>query len=236
MDAFIQTSALRKYFTIGDQEVRAVDGVNISVPRGAFAIIMGPSGSGKSTLLYLLGGLDRPTSGDIIVDGTSLGGMDENARAVYRRNKVGFIFQSYNLVPSMNALDNVTFPLRFAGIAAKERNQRALHLLQMVGLENRARHKPTELSGGQQQRVAIARALINNPSLIVADEPTGNLDSRSGFQLMELLAGLHAEGRTIIMVTHDPRMQKFATHLIYLMDGHIVTEDEFLAVNEMHRQ
>ena len=236
MDAFIQTNTLRKYFTIGDQEVRAVDGVNISVPRGAFAIIMGPSGSGKSTLLYLLGGLDRPTSGDIIVDGTSLGGMDENARAVYRRNKVGFIFQSYNLVPSMNALDNVTFPLRFASVPAKERNQRALHLLQMVGLENRARHKPTELSGGQQQRVAIARALINNPSLIVADEPTGNLDSRSGFQLMELLADLHAQGRTIIMVTHDPRMQKFATHLIYLMDGHIVTEDEFLAVNEMHRQ
>jgi putative ABC transport system ATP-binding protein len=138
--------------------------------------------------------------------------------------------------PGVNALDNVNFPLRFAGIAAKERNQRALHLLQMVGLENRARHKPTELSGGQQQRVAIARALINNPSLIVADEPTGNLDSRSGFQLMELLANLHAEGRTIIMVTHDPRMQKFATHLIYLMDGHIVTEDEFLAVNEMHKQ
>jgi putative ABC transport system ATP-binding protein len=236
MDAFIQTRALRKYFTIGDQEVRAVDGVNISVPAGAFAIIMGPSGSGKSTLLYLLGGLDRPTSGEILVDGTPLGEMDENARAVYRRNKVGFIFQSYNLVPTMNALDNVTFPLRFASVPERERNERALHLLQMVGLENRARHRPTELSGGQQQRVAIARALINNPALIVADEPTGNLDSRSGFQLMELLAQLHNEGRTILMVTHDPRMQKFATELIYLMDGHIVTENEFLAANEMHKQ
>lgn len=236
MDAFIQTHALRKYFTIGDQEVRAVDGVDIAVPTGAFAIIMGPSGSGKSTLLYLLGGLDRPSSGEIIVDGKALGEMDENARAVYRRNKVGFIFQSYNLIPSMTALDNVTFPLRFASVPTRERNERALHLLKMVGLENRARHRPTELSGGQQQRVAIARALINNPSLIVADEPTGNLDSRSGFQLMELLAELHAEGRTILMVTHDPRMQKFATHLIYLMDGHIVTENDFLAANEMHKQ
>jgi putative ABC transport system ATP-binding protein len=236
MSAFIQTHDLRKYFTIGDQEVRAVDGVDISVPRGTFAIIMGPSGSGKSTLLYLLGGLDRPTAGEIVVDGTSLSDMDEDARAVYRRNKVGFIFQSYNLIPSMTALDNVIFPLRFAGVPERERNERALQLLQMVGLGNRARHRPTELSGGQQQRVAIARALINNPLLIVADEPTGNLDSRSGFQLMELLEQLHAEGRTILMVTHDPRMQKFATHLIYLMDGHTVTENEFLAANEMHRQ
>jgi putative ABC transport system ATP-binding protein len=236
MDNFIQTHALRKYFTIGDQEVRAVDGVDIGVPRAAFAIIMGPSGSGKSTLLYLLGGLDRPTAGEIVVDGTPLSEMDENARAVYRRNKVGFIFQSYNLVPSMTALDNITFPLRFAGVPERERNQRALRLLELVGLGNRARHRPTELSGGQQQRVAIARALINDPALIVADEPTGNLDSRSGFQLMELLEQLHAEGRTILMVTHDPRMQKFATHLIYLMDGHTVTEKEFLAANEMHRQ
>jgi putative ABC transport system ATP-binding protein len=236
MDNFIQTHALRKYFTIGDQEVRAVDGVDIGVPRAAFAIIMGPSGSGKSTLLYLLGGLDRPTAGEIVIDGTPLSEMDENARAVYRRNKVGFIFQSYNLVPSMTALDNITFPLRFAGVPERERNQRALRLLELVGLGNRARHRPTELSGGQQQRVAIARALINDPALIVADEPTGNLDSRSGFQLMELLEQLHAEGRTILMVTHDPRMQKFATHLIYLMDGHTVTEKEFLAANEMHRQ
>jgi len=236
MADFIQTRNLRKYFTIGDQQVRAVDGIDIGVPQGAFAIIMGPSGSGKSTLLYLLGGLDRPTGGAIFVDGTSLAEMDENERAVYRRNKVGFIFQSYNLVPSMNAIENVSFPLRFAGTPERERSERAMHLLQMVGLENRARHRPTELSGGQQQRVAIARALINNPALIVADEPTGNLDSRSGFQLMELLEQLHSDGRTILMVTHDPRMQKFATHLIYLMDGHVVTEDEFLAANEMHKQ
>jgi putative ABC transport system ATP-binding protein len=236
MADFIQTIDLLKYFTIGDQEVRAVDGVDIGIPQGTFSIIMGPSGSGKSTLLYLVGGLDRPTSGQIIVGGTPLAEMDENTLAVYRRNKVGFIFQSYNLVSSMTALDNVVFPLRFAGIAARERKERALELLKLVGLENRAQHRPTELSGGQQQRVAIARALINNPGLIVADEPTGNLDSRSGFQLMELLGELHSAGRTILMVTHDPRMQKFATHLIYLMDGHVVTENEFLAANEMHKQ
>ena len=236
MSDFIQTQQLLKYFTIGDQEVRAVDGVDIGVPRGAFSIIMGPSGSGKSTLLYLIGGLDRPTGGQIIVDGTPLADMDENALAIYRRNQVGFIFQSFNLVSSMTALDNVLFPLRFAGVADRERKERAMQLLKLVGLENRAQHRPTELSGGQQQRVAIARALVNNPALIVADEPTGNLDSRSGFQLMELLGELHASGRTILMVTHDPRMQKFATHLIYLMDGHVVTENEFLAANEMHKQ
>jgi len=236
MSDFIQTQQLLKYFTIGDQEVRAVDGVDIGVPRGAFSIIMGPSGSGKSTLLYLIGGLDRPTGGQIIVDGTPLADMDENALAIYRRNQVGFIFQSFNLVSSMTALDNVLFPLRFAGVADRERKERAMQLLKLVGLENRAQHRPTELSGGQQQRVAIARALVNNPALIVADEPTGNLDSRSGFQLMELLGELHASGRTILMVTHDPRMQKFATHLIYLMDGREVTENEFLAANEMHKQ
>jgi putative ABC transport system ATP-binding protein len=235
MADFIQTINLLKYFTIGDQEVRAIDGVDIGIPQGTFSIIMGPSGSGKSTLLYLVGGLDRPTGGQILVAGTPLAEMDENALAVYRRNKVGFIFQSYNLVASMTALDNVIFPLRFAGIPARERRERALELLKMVGLENRAQHRPTELSGGQQQRVAIARALVNNPALIVADEPTGNLDSRSGFQLMELLGELHAAGRTILMVTHDPRMQKFATDLIYLMDGCVVTENEFMAANEIYK-
>jgi putative ABC transport system ATP-binding protein len=205
------------------------------VPRGAFSIIMGPAGSGTSTLLYMVGGLDRPTGGQIVVDQVNLADMDENSLAIYRRNKVGFIFQSFNLVSSMNALDNVSFPLRFAGVSASERHDRAMQMLTMVGLANRAYHRPTELSGGQQQRVAIARALINNPALIVADEPTGNLDSRSGFQLMELLGELHKSGHTIMMVTHDPRMQKFATQLIYLMDGHVVTETEFLIENDIHK-
>lgn len=228
MSAFIETSDLRKYFQIGDQEVRAIDGVDLSIDRGTFTIVEGPSGSGKSTLLYLIGGLDHASGGQIQVDGESLDNMDANMLAVYRREKVGFIFQSYNLIASMTALDNVSFPLRFAGVHDRERNNRAMELLKMVGLENRARHRPIELSGGQQQRVAIARALINNPALIVADEPTGNLDSRSGFQLMELLSSLHSEGRTILLVTHDSRMEKFASRVIYLMDGRVASQNEFM--------
>jgi putative ABC transport system ATP-binding protein len=229
MSAFIETSGLSKYFQIGDQEVRAIDGVDLSIERGTFTIVEGPSGSGKSTLLYLVGGLDHATGGKIQVDGASLDDMDANMLAVYRREKVGFIFQSYNLIASMTALDNVSFPLRFAGVRDRERNSRAMELLEMVGLENRARHRPIELSGGQQQRVAIARALINNPALIVADEPTGNLDSRSGFQLMELLSDLHKEGRTILMVTHDSRMEKYASSVIYLMDGRVASHNEFMS-------
>jgi putative ABC transport system ATP-binding protein len=229
MSAFIKTSGLSKYFQIGDQEVRAIDDVDLSIERGTFTIVEGPSGSGKSTLLYLVGGLDHATGGKIQVDGASLDDMDANMLAVYRREKVGFIFQSYNLIASMTALDNVSFPLRFAGVRDRERNSRAMELLEMVGLENRARHRPIELSGGQQQRVAIARALINNPALIVADEPTGNLDSRSGFQLMELLSDLHKEGRTILMVTHDSRMEKYASSVIYLMDGRVASHNEFMS-------
>jgi putative ABC transport system ATP-binding protein len=205
--------------------------VDLSITRSTFSMVMGPSGSGKSTLLYLIGGLDHATGGQIIVDGTKLADMDANSLALYRREKVGFIFQSYNLVASMSALENVAFPLRFTGVSEHERKTRALDLLKMVGLENRARHRPTELSGGQQQRVAIARALVNNPALIVADEPTGNLDSHSGFQLMELLSQLHREGRTILMVTHDPRMEKYASNVIYLMDGRVANEKEFMAMN-----
>ena len=228
MSAFIETSGLKKYFQIGDQEVRAIDGVDLSLDRGTFTIVEGPSGSGKSTLLYLIGGLDHATGGQIQVDRESLDNMDANMLAVYRREKVGFIFQSYNLIASMTSLDNVSFPLRFAGVHDRERNARAMDLLKMVGLENRARHRPIELSGGQQQRVAIARALINNPALIVADEPTGNLDSRSGFQLMELLSSLHNEGRTILMVTHDSRMEKYASRVINLMDGRVASQAEFM--------
>ena len=229
MSAFIETSELSKYFQIGDQEVRAIDGVDLSIEQGTFTIVEGPSGSGKSTLLYLVGGLDHATGGKIRVDGAPLEDMDANMLAVYRREKVGFIFQSYNLIASMTALDNVSFPLRFAGVRDRERNSRALELLKIVGLENRAKHRPIELSGGQQQRVAIARALINNPALIVADEPTGNLDSRSGFQLMELLSNLHKEGRTILMVTHDSRMEKYASNVIYLMDGRVASHNEFMS-------
>jgi putative ABC transport system ATP-binding protein len=188
---------------------------------------MGPSGSGKSTLLYLLGGLDRPNGGQIWVEGQRLDEMDENRLALFRRSKMGFIFQSFNLVQSMTALENVSFPMQFAGIPASRRTGRSKDLLEKVGLGNRAHHRPGELSGGQQQRVAVARALVNNPAVILADEPTGNLDTASGVAIMQLLSDLHKEGRTVLVVSHDPRMTRFATHRIFLLDGQTVSESEY---------
>jgi putative ABC transport system ATP-binding protein len=188
---------------------------------------MGPSGSGKSTLLYLLGGLDRATSGDISIDGEHLTEMDENSLALFRRRMMGFVFQSFNLISSMSAIENVSFPMQFNGTSPAQRVQRAEELLQQVGLAERGFHKPGELSGGQQQRVAIARALVNNPSLILADEPTGNLDTSSGAVVMQLLSDLHRAGRTVLVVTHDPRMMRFATHRIFLLDGKQVNEAQY---------
>ena len=207
--------------------MRALDGVDLDIDSHTFTVVMGPSGSGKSTLLYLLGGLDRVTSGEIAVDGQRLDEMDENTLALFRRRTMGFVFQSFNLISSMSALENVSFPMQFAGATTKRRNEQARSLLDQVGLGNRADHRPPELSGGQQQRVAIARALVNNPSLILADEPTGNLDTSSGAAVMQLLSDLHNSGRTVLVVTHDPRMIRFATHKIFLLDGRIVSEDEY---------
>ncbi len=235
--AFVSTHDVRKTFIMGSTVVRALDGVSVDIPENSFTVIQGPSGSGKSTLLYLLGGLDRPTSGTLNISGQSIESMDENALAVFRREKVGFIFQSFNLVSSMVALENVAFPMRFAGISPRERRERAMTLLTQVGLEKRSHHKPTELSGGQQQRVAVARALVNDPPIILADEPTGNLDTQSGYSIMQLLAQLHSQGRTVIVVTHDPRMAHFATHTIHLLDGKVVTSEEYehaIALEQMN--
>lgn len=212
---------------MGRQKVHALDGVNLDIAPGSFTVIMGPSGSGKSTLLYLLGGLDRATSGQIWVNGKELEGLDENDLGIYRRKSVGFIFQSFNLIASMSALQNVIFPMRFAGIPRGERHKRAVRLLNQVGLGKRALHKPTELSGGQQQRVAVARALVNNPALILADEPTGNLDTTSSFAIMKILKELNEDGRTIVVVSHDARMRQFASHMVYILDGKIVSEAEY---------
>ncbi len=212
---------------MGETKVIALDKVSLDIPQKSFTVIMGPSGSGKSTLLYLIGGLDWPTSGSIRVAQDEIEKMDENALALYRRNQVGFIFQSFNLVSTMPADENVAFPLRFSGIKKTERRERSKILLDQVGLGDRTSHRPTELSGGQQQRVAIARALVNDPPLILADEPTGNLDSHSGFAIMQLLSDLHGSGKTIIVVTHDPRMLQFATHSIYLLDGKVVPEEVY---------
>jgi putative ABC transport system ATP-binding protein len=209
---------------MGRVAVHALDGVDLEIPANTFWVIMGPSGSGKSTLLHLIGGLDRPTTGHIQVGGESLEALDENALAVYRRRMVGFIFQSFNLIQSMTALENVAFPMRFARTSRRQRAARSKELLKVVGLDDRAEHRPTELSGGQQQRVAIARALVNDPQLILADEPTGNLDTASGASIMQTLAELHRTGRTVIVVTHDSRMSQIATHTVHLLDGRV--EDE----------
>jgi putative ABC transport system ATP-binding protein len=225
--AFIRIKGLKKYYEMGGQIVRALDGLDLEIEAHTFTVVMGPSGSGKSTLLYLLGGLDRATSGEIFISNASLTEMDENALALFRRRTMGFVFQSFNLIQSMNALENVAFPMQFAGITNVQRKSRAGSLLKQVGLDNRADHRPSELSGGQQQRVAIARALVNDPSLILADEPTGNLDTSSGVAVMQLLSDLHKSGRTVLVVTHDPRMMRFATHKIFLLDGRMVTEEEY---------
>lgn len=221
-EPFIQVSDLCKSYNTGRVAVHALDGVDLDIQDNTFLVVMGPSGSGKSTLLHLLGGLDRPTSGNIQVGGQSLEKMDENALAVYRRRRVGFIFQSFNLIPSMTALENVAFPLRFDRVPRKVREQSASALLEKVGLAPRAYHRPAELSGGEQQRVAIARALIHNPNLILADEPTGNLDSTSGINIMEILAEMHRDGRTVLVVTHDSRMIPYSTQAIQLLDGQVV--------------
>ncbi len=223
VDPLIRIEDLHRDFQMGDQTVRAVAGVTASVDAGEFLAVMGPSGSGKSTLLYLLGGLDRPTAGEIWVDGREIVELDENALAEYRRREIGFVFQSFFLIPTMTALQNVLFPMIFAQVPSSEREPRAMRLLDLVGLGDRVGHKPTELSGGQQQRVAIARALVNDPKIILADEPTGNLDTESGGVIMQLLARLNQEeGRTIITVSHDPAVSSYATRALHLLDGRLL--------------
>jgi putative ABC transport system ATP-binding protein len=228
-EPFIRISGLKKHYQMGGTTVRALDGVDLDILPHTFTVVMGPSGSGKSTLLYLLGGLDRATSGEIWVDGHSLNEVDENSLALFRRRTIGFVFQFFNLIPSMTAQQNVAFPMQFAGLNPSQRDAKANDLLSQVGLGDRTSHRPTELSGGQQQRVAIARALVNDPKLILADEPTGNLDTSSGAAVMQLLSDLHRSGRTVLVVSHDARMTRFSTQNIYLLDGRVVSESEYLS-------
>jgi putative ABC transport system ATP-binding protein len=232
-EPFIRIRGLKKHYQMGGTLVRALDGVDLDIPRGSFSVVMGPSGSGKSTLLYLLGGLDRPTGGQIEFNDQRLDEMDENQLAAFRRRMVGFIFQSFNLIQSMNAAENVAFPMQFAGVPGRDRTRRAQEALERVNLLDRSLHRPSELSGGQQQRVAIARSLVNDPQLILADEPTGNLDSASGISIMQVLADLHHAGRTIMVVTHDPRMIHFATQRIFLLDGLTVSESAYKAATSL---
>lgn len=218
---------LRKFYLVGDFVVRALDGINLTIKRGAFTAIMGPSGSGKSTLMNMIGCLDSPTSGLVSIDGEVINAMDEAELADVRNRKVGFIFQQFNLLPKLNALDNVMTPLLYShnGMSGKERKERAEYLLEKVGLKDRMRHRPSELSGGQKQRVAIARALVNNPAILLADEPTGALDSRTGDQIMSLFMDLNEEGRTIVFVTHDRTLGMKCCSQVYIRDGKIVDKD-----------
>ena len=222
---FIVVRDLKRHFRLGDTLVRALDGINLTVKRGEFLCLMGPSGSGKSTLMHLLGGLDSPNEGEIVIGGQVISKLDDNALALFRQKRVGYVFQSFNLIPSMTALQNVEFPMIFAGIQPSERRTRAETLLKQVGLAERMDHKPTQMSGGQQQRVAMARSLVNEPQILLGDEPTGNLDSKTGEEILEMLVNINKAGQTVILVTHDPRVASHATRTIQMLDGHIV-EDE----------
>lgn len=226
----IEACDASRYYTMGETIVRAVESVSFTINRGEFAALLGPSGSGKSTLLNLLAGLDRVSAGSIVVAGHDLGTMDSEALAQYRRLTVGMIFQSFNLVPTMSLSDNIELPLRFAESPRSERRDRVLELLTNVGLAHRANHKPTELSGGEQQRGAIARALANSPSVLLADEPTGNLDSHNGQEVMTLLRELNEKmGVTVLMVTHDPALaSRYARKSLHMADGKLVSTVEAL--------
>jgi putative ABC transport system ATP-binding protein len=220
----IQTIALTKVHGMGDATVAALDGVNLEINAGEFVAIMGPSGSGKSTLMHILGCLSRPTAGQYILDGQDISNMSKKELALVRNRKLGFIFQAYNLLPRTTALRNVMMPMlydRERKLNDEEGEEKALKMLELVGLGDRVHHQPQELSGGQQQRVAIARALINDPVLIIADEPTGNLDSHSGREILNLLRSLHQQGVTIVMVTHDSMTAEYTQRVIHLADGKI---------------
>jgi putative ABC transport system ATP-binding protein len=217
----IETRDLWKTYVMGAEEIHALRGVSIDIGRGEYVAIMGPSGSGKSTLMNLIGCLDTPTKGSYVLNGKQVSAMDDDELARVRNEEIGFVFQTFNLLPRASALHNVELPLVYAGVASKDRQQRAREALEKVDLGPRMNHKPNELSGGQRQRVAIARALVNNPSILLADEPTGNLDSKTGIEIMNLFARLHEAGNTIILVTHEADIAAFAHRVIHIRDGQV---------------
>ena len=216
---------ITKIYRVGDSEVRALDGITLSVEEGEFVAIMGPSGSGKSTLMNILGCLDRPSAGSYLLDGQEVAKLGDDELAQVRNQKIGFVFQNFNLLSRMTAHHNVALPLIYAGVVNTERQERAGEALAMVGLENRMFHRPNELSGGQRQRVAIARALINKPAILLADEPTGNLDSKSGEEIMNIFHELNSQGRTLIVVTHEPEIAAHAGRIITVKDGKILSDE-----------
>jgi len=223
-EALIQTLDLVKTYRVGDTEVRALDGVTVRIESGAFVAVMGPSGSGKSTFMNLLGCLDRASGGDYRLNGSSVNGLTDDALAAFRNRHIGFVFQNFNLLPRTSALENVELPLVYAGVPAAERRVRARELIERVGLAERAHHQPAQLSGGQQQRVAIARALVAQPALILADEPTGALDSRTSLEIMALLQQLNRGGMTVVIVTHEADIARFARRVLRFRDGRLVAD------------
>ena len=221
----IELHDIRRNFQVGDETVHALRGITFNINEGEFVTIMGTSGSGKSTLLNILGCLDTPTSGEYLLDGVSVRTMSKPQRAVLRNRKIGFVFQNYNLLPKTTAVENVELPLMYnAAVSAAERRRRAIDALVAVGLGDRLEHKSNQMSGGQMQRVAIARALVNNPAVILADEATGNLDTRTSFEILVLFQKLHAEGKTIIFVTHNPEITQYSSRNIRLRDGHVIED------------
>lgn len=220
----IVLSNVKKIYQMGDNSVAALAGVSLAIQAEEFTAIMGPSGSGKSTLMNILGCLDRPTSGSYILDDQEVAGLTDDELAVTRNKKIGFIFQTFNLLPRITAVENVALPLVYAGVEKNERYARAVSALTSVGLEQRMHHLPNELSGGQRQRVAIARALVNEPTILMADEPTGALDTKSGNEVMEIFQNLNSAGRTIILVTHEPEIAEYANRVIHVRDGLIVRD------------
>lgn len=220
----IRLRDVKKIYSMGDTEVAALAGVSLHIAAGELTAIMGPSGSGKSTLMNILGCLDKPTSGSYILDGREVAGMNNDELAWTRNRKIGFVFQNFNLLPRISAWENVALPMIYAGVPKKERLPRARKALAAVGLGDRLEHRPNEMSGGQRQRVAIARALVNDPAIILADEPTGNLDSRASEEIIDIFAALNQQGRTVVLVTHEPDIAAHARRVLYVRDGRVVQD------------
>lgn len=224
MKSVITVRNLVKTYYMGANVVNALQGVNLEIFKNEYVALMGPSGSGKSTLMNLIGCLDTPTSGEYILNGSNVSTMDDSELAAVRNKEIGFVFQTFNLLPRLSALDNVALPLVYAGLSKAERTEKAKHVLESVGLAERMDHKPNELSGGQRQRVAVARALVNSPSIILADEPTGNLDSKTSYEIIGLFEEIHSQGNTIVLVTHEPDIAEYAHRIVRMRDGMVESD------------
>jgi putative ABC transport system ATP-binding protein len=224
MNNIIHLETIRKSYVMGKNVLEVLKGISLNIHKNEYVALMGPSGSGKSTLMNILGCLDTPTGGKYILNGHDVSRMEDNALAEIRNKEIGFVFQQFNLLPRLTALENVALPLIYAGLSKKSRNEKAMHVLEMVNLTNRSHHKPNELSGGQSQRVAIARALVNTPSIILADEPTGNLDTKTSYEIMDIFSQIHANGNTVVLVTHEEDIARHAHRIIRLRDGVIESD------------